>query len=283
MNIIQTTGDLFENYAAIMVKGGKMPKAEIEESFRGIIALYQETHRHYHNLDHIKELHLMQHSLGVTFKDPDAVHMAILLHDVIYTPSRAIPGKDKKTNEVMSAEYAEKLLTRAGFDNAFINRVSQLIRYTEKHDCPDEDTDAQLFIDLDMSIIGRDQQRYQKYAMDVAKEFLTVYEPKEYSIGRAGFLFKFLHNERIFKTDLFHNKFDGPARRNAQWELDNLEKITLMAAEKLPPRCTTTAQCTTSESALIITTLQGPTPWNLYGFRSVTAACPPALLTPPYQ
>ena len=79
---------------------------------------------------------------------------------------------------------------------------------------------SQIFLDLDMSIVAADVQRYTAYTQEVRQEY-SHYSDKDFAAGRLQFL-KGLVGKEIFKSDLF-KELNTPAQLNIQNEIKILE------------------------------------------------------------
>ena len=92
-----------------------------------------------------------------------------------------------------------------------------LIRLTALHGQlkrEDLDEEERLFLDCDMSILGADKERFIEYEEQIEKEYTHVYPKLLYRMGRKRFRSTILNAERIFFSDLFHEKYDKVARQN---------------------------------------------------------------------
>lgn len=176
-----------------------------------LIVRYQEPQRHYHGLTHIVDLlkKLEAHADG--FKSYEETVAALFFHDAIYD----IPGSE---NEAQSAVLAGHALEELGFSPDSIGRVKSTILATANH-AKTDDHDINLFVDLDMSILGAPQDVYKTYAERIMAEYLPVYDRQMYTNGRMElFLKPTLAADRMFLTERFR-PLDEQARSNLQWEI----------------------------------------------------------------
>jgi predicted metal-dependent HD superfamily phosphohydrolase len=184
-----------------------------EEEFAAVMARYDEPHRFYHNREHLAELFVLYEGCKDKIADTKAVIGAIFYHDLVYDPQ-------SRTNEADSAAIAEKNLTALGFDKAFAQRVAALVNYTRKHDCPAGETDAQLFLDMDMAILGSDPARYVRYSVEVGGEYTPFMGREGFYNGRLNsFLLPTMAKPRLFHTDFFEERFGAQAKKNMTWEI----------------------------------------------------------------
>jgi predicted metal-dependent HD superfamily phosphohydrolase len=190
-------------------------KSDPEPYYAELVGRYAAPQRAYHNLTHILEcLEEFAPARPLT-NDPVAVEAAIWYHDAVYDP-RA------KDNEEQSAALAEKTGVATGWPEAFRQRVKNLILATKKHDAS-LDEDAPVLVDVDLSILGRERERFDEYEMQIRKEYDWV--PDEaFAAGRTTVLQIFLGRPRIYNTDLFRDKYEAQARDNLRRSLACLER-----------------------------------------------------------
>lgn len=179
----------------------------------GVITRYAEPWRHYHDETHISEMgiHLTEAEKdGVKIHDGAAACAFVLWHDAIYDP-QAPHGR----NETLSAE-----LCRAEFaaiaEPVSVERACTAILATIGHAPPKDISacpDIAILLDVDLSILGADAERFQEYAAAIRKEYAhvpdEVYVPK-----RREVLGRFLQRDRLYLTDWAHERWDGRAREN---------------------------------------------------------------------
>ncbi|KUM28163.1 hypothetical protein AU467_13265 [Mesorhizobium loti] len=183
-------------------------------------ALYHAGDRHYHSLAHIEAMLALAEEYRRLLHDPDAVEAAIWFHDAIYD-SRA------KDNEAKSADLAEKKLAeRAKPDR--IARIAAMINATATHQLPPLDdehaaSDAALFLDMDLAILGAAPDAFDAYEKAVRREYGWVEEPM-WRAGRAAVLKSFLARPHIFHTEPFRRRFEARARENLGRSLQALQR-----------------------------------------------------------
>ena len=179
---------------------------------------YSEDGRHYHNLTHLEDVFALFDHYADKFNNPTPVMLAIFYHDAIY---KTTPLKIS-SNEKASAKLAQKHLKAAGVDDNIIHRVVELIHMTETHDTPADDADAQLFMDLDMSILAAPQERYLEYTKQIQQEYKHI-PAKMFKSGRLKFIDEALARPRIFLSDTFFTQHEEQARKNLQAEKQILQ------------------------------------------------------------
>lgn len=190
-----------------------------------LIDQYTQPHRYYHNLSHIQAMlnHFKKHKQQL--QNPLVVIFAIYYHDVIYQTDFSInPVENRKSNECLSAEFFVDQLCGC-FQEGFIQQVVELILMTEKHKLKttmmNDINDAQLFLDIDLGVLGQPPKTYQTYAKAIRQEYAHVMD-KDYQKGRIDVLVHFLKRERIYFSEAFFTKYEYQARKNLQAEITHL-------------------------------------------------------------
>jgi predicted metal-dependent HD superfamily phosphohydrolase len=180
---------------------------------------YAEPQRAYHNWTHIEELLAQFNANGQALSHPFAFRLAILFHDAIYDPRAS-------DNETRSAELFEATMkASASADDMACGR--DLILATHKHSTSDVASrfvaDAELFLDMDLSILGAGEKRFDDYDTAIREEYSFV-PIDTYRARRAEILKSFLARPRLYLTDDYHRRLDGRARANLQRAIDRLER-----------------------------------------------------------
>lgn len=174
------------------------------------------TGRPYHNLDHLNEMlsHLQRRDATV-INDPAIFALSLVYHDIIYKPTRS-------DNEARSAASATELLRQANVASSRIDRCHQLIMATKAHlPSPDDDGDEALLIDLDLAVLARDPEDYDKYTTAVRREFWML-PGFVFRRGRTKALTVFLDRGHLYHTDYGREHYEAPARENLWRELRKL-------------------------------------------------------------
>ena len=185
-----------------------------EEVYGMLSDRYSERHRAYHTLVHlthcldelVEARHLTEH--------PNEVEMALWFHDAIYDPKA-------EDNEERSAALALRIAKEAQLSEAFGKRVYDLVLATQHHR-PPEGIDAQLLVDIDLSILGRPRDEFDQYETNIRKEYRFV-PLHQYRSARTAILRRFLSRPAIYSTDFFQRKYESRARANLERSLGNLE------------------------------------------------------------
>lgn len=182
--------------------------------FAELEARYSESHRAYHNFAHVVDCLKEFESAKNLAHDPTAVEMAIWYHDSVYDP-RA------KDNEEQSAGLAAKVGNDIGLPGPLNQRVNNLILATKKHDAS-LDQDAAVIVDVDLSILGREPQRFDEYENQIRQEYGWVSD-EAFIAGRTAVLESFLSRRNIYSTEMFQSKYERQARENLKRSISRLQ------------------------------------------------------------
>ncbi len=188
----------------LMGRLGLGPNAEM---FERLEAAYAESHRHYHTSEHIDFCLDLLHEDRALAPHPDRVELAIWFHDAIYKTS-------SKKNEEKSADLARSFLLENGVDSAIAESVYGLILATT-HDAPVTGTDAEVLVDIDLAILGSDEETFWRFEKNVRKEYQWV-PSFLYRKERRKVLESFLDRQSIYACDSFRSRFEAQARMNIE-------------------------------------------------------------------
>jgi predicted metal-dependent HD superfamily phosphohydrolase len=178
-----------------------------------VLAAWGEPHRHYHDLRHLGECLARWSRWSSQAEQPGEVALALWFHDAVYEP-RA------NDNEIRSAAWGARVMTQAGVDVGAVQRVHDLIMAT-CHDAVPATADAQLVVDIDLAVLGADEERFEAYDRDVRKEYGWV-PGFLYRRKRREVLQRFLDRDRIYSTPTAFEELEAPARRNLAAALSRL-------------------------------------------------------------
>lgn len=166
---------------------------------------YAEPQRHYHTMQHLGECLAWFEREKALAEHPGEVALALWFHDAIYD----VHAHD---NEARSADWAREALLEAGADGDAAGRVHALVMAT-RHDAVPEGRDAELLIDIDLSILGAERRRFDEYERQVQAEYAFV--PDEVRLPRRrAILQRFLDRKAIYATARMHALLEAQARAN---------------------------------------------------------------------
>ncbi|HEY4002606.1 MAG TPA: hypothetical protein VGO93_27280 [Candidatus Xenobia bacterium] len=185
-----------------------------------LLQKYAEPHRHYHTGHHLRsmcrllDLDLQAQSAwdALSSTDRPALWLALWYHDREYEPK-------SKVNELTSALQFLGDCPELGVSEAVRLRVVELILLSTSHRPGSGDVLAQLFCDLDLSILGAPWDEYQAYATAIRREYAHV-ETEAFAFGRRRVLEVFLGRPRLYHC---LTELEGSARANLRREIDRLD------------------------------------------------------------
>lgn len=177
-------------------------------------AAYDEPHRAYHTARHVGAcLALLDDpAVRVLAERPVEVEAALWFHDAVYDTRAA-------DNEERSAVLAEESLGAAGTPRAVAARVAAHVRATRDHLATS--ADAQLVIDIDLSILGADPETFSRFEQEIRREYSWV-DDEAYRAGRAAVLRRFQERASIYGTPLLRERYEPRARENIARSLAEL-------------------------------------------------------------
>jgi len=173
--------------------------------FQSLVEAYTQPARAYHTLDHVQDC-LEQLDWSRTFAEhPIEVELGLWFHDFVYDTHAS-------DNEVQSAARARAALQTSGVAPDVTARVGQLILAT-RHQAAAASGDAGLIMDIDLSILGREPQEFDRYEANIRREYQWVAEA-EYRMARVQILDTFLQRATVFQTPAFQARYEEQARAN---------------------------------------------------------------------
>ena len=179
---------------------------------------YAEPQRGYHDWRHIETLLTLFEETKPLLSNPTAVLYAVLFHDAVYDPTRT-------DNEDRSADLLRTSLAGT-LDAPTLEQAVSLILATKKHVVPEglddgRGSDAAIFLDMDLSILGADEQRFDAYEDEIRTEYGHVPE-EQFRAGRTRVLEAFASRDRLYLSDWGYARFEAQARRNIGRSLSRL-------------------------------------------------------------
>lgn len=176
-----------------------------EALYHALVACYGEPHRAYHTLRHLEECLTHFAALQSFAIHPAELELALWFHDAIYDVKR-------HDNEARSADWAVACMRQANLDEAAAARVHSLILAT-RHQVLPSGVDAEILVDVDLSILAAPAPRFDEYERQVREEYRHVPQAL-FSLKRKQILEEFLARPRIFMTPLFFERHEERARLN---------------------------------------------------------------------
>jgi predicted metal-dependent HD superfamily phosphohydrolase len=182
-----------------------LPSQHTQDTFVALTNAYSEPHRYYHNVSHIQDCLDKLDCLRGNAIEPALIEIALWFHDAIYEPL-------KSANEIKSAAWACQFLKQAGASAQTIEKVNALILVTQ-HNAPAATPDEALLVDIDLSILGADEARYDQFEKNIRKEYRWV-PWFLYRAKRSAILQSFLEREIIYSNAECRENYETPARIN---------------------------------------------------------------------
>jgi predicted metal-dependent HD superfamily phosphohydrolase len=173
--------------------------------YQRLLAGYNEPQRHYHTLDHIEHCLGMFEDCKALVCEPDALEMAIWMHDVILVSGR-------RDNEALSAAlYLE--LSRGAQRDEMRELVSRLIMATLHNGDALDDADSNFMVDIDLSSFGLPWDKFLRDSLNLRAENPQLRD-QDYQLNQTGFQRGLLARPRFFLSDFFFARFEIQARDN---------------------------------------------------------------------
>lgn len=183
--------------------------------------LYAQSHRHYHNIDHInyclgklEEIKKESDCEFLTNEIYDIVERAIWWHDAVYNP---FSSNNEETSSLLFSDYFSNLEEISLYK---FNEINAAILATAHHikDQTNLSYATQIVLDIDLAGLG-DSFFFKKNSLAIRKEFHHI-DDKTFMDSRRFFLETLLKRKHIYYTDYFYEKYEIAARVNISKELD---------------------------------------------------------------
>lgn len=154
-----------------------LDKWNIKLNYNILLSMWNESHRAYHNQNHLLDLINQINENKSKFeshKDYEKMVLCALFHDCVYDPMR-------NDNEEKSAEF---FMNSCQEKNKDIIDIKQMILDTKTHEATT--TLSEKFNQLDMNIVERDFDQLLEWENGIREEY-KAYGDK-YKLGRLQFL-----------------------------------------------------------------------------------------------
>jgi predicted metal-dependent HD superfamily phosphohydrolase len=182
--------------------------------FDELLMRYQEAHRAYHTREHLEDCLGLLDEVWMQCDYPEEVAIALWFHDAIYEPHRS-------NNEAESGKWLARVCYAMDVAESSIIRMHALVMAT-CHTKPATQPDAQMLVDIDLSILGAPDERFDAYEAQIRREYRWV-PSSIYRAKRANVLKGFLARSMIYAKPLFQSRFEERARMNIERSLSKLE------------------------------------------------------------
>jgi predicted metal-dependent HD superfamily phosphohydrolase len=185
-----------------------------QSTYRALAAAYAEPHRQYHTAEHIGACLLLLDEYTHLADSALEIEIALWFHDAIYILL-------SPHNEEKSAAWCSRFLTEVNIDEPRIHRIHTLILATT-HEAAPNSNDTALIADIDLSILGRDSEQYDRFERAIRQEYKSV-PWMLYRRTRRQILQSFLARETIYTHLPLRQRFETQARSNLAAAIKALE------------------------------------------------------------
>lgn len=173
--------------------------------FAELESAYGAPGRHYHALGHIDHLLEEFDALRGLATDPEAVELALWMHDVVWTP-------DATDAEAASAAWARERLASQGVAPDLLDRMTQLILATRHPPAPPATPDEALVRDLDLLMFAAPPEVFDRCTALIRQEYAYLPEAA-WRTGRLRVLREFLGRDPIYHSEALRS-LEPMARAN---------------------------------------------------------------------
>jgi len=155
-----------------------LDKWNIKCDINTILSMWNESHRSYHNLNHLNDLisQINENKSKFSEKEYEKLMLSAIFHDIVYDPSSS-------TNEEDSANFLMECVVDKSSED--ILEVRQMILDTKTHNSTTNLSES--FNNYDMNIVERDFDQLLDWEKGISEEF-SVYPKEQYKEGRLNFL-----------------------------------------------------------------------------------------------
>ena len=175
------------------------------EVYRDLRERYDESHRYYHNFDHVTYCLEQLDAVREELDSPWDFELAIWFHDAIYKPI-------SRNNEEESADLARQQLRRMGVPSAKKAAVHHFVMLT-KHPTVPQSLDEEYLIDIDLAILGEPPEVFNTYERNIRKEYKWV-PGFVFRRKRAKLIQRILAQKSIYRSERFRDEREAQAREN---------------------------------------------------------------------
>lgn len=196
-------------------------RSDLERKLQGLLSRYNERHRHHHTFEHIQEKfgELLEHQDEVS--DPLVLGFADLYHDAFNDPF-APPGRDEYLSSILAQDELEPVY---GWRTAA--KVGYFVAATATHKERENESDLNFFLDTDLSVLGSEPERYDRYANNIAREYEDVVPVGVYIPSRISVLQKLSTRSLglgVYTTEVMREKYEHQAQENIAREISLLQQ-----------------------------------------------------------
>ena len=158
-----------------------LDKYHIKADVNMLLDMWNESHRHYHNLEHlsdlIEQINENYADKKINEKQKEILSLVALFHDIIYEPSRF-------DNEERSADFFINLCEDKASPD--ILQIKMAILDTKEH--KNSTLISEMFNKYDMSVCEKNYEDLLKWEEGIKSEFVPHFGEEAYKLGRVSFL-----------------------------------------------------------------------------------------------
>lgn len=203
--------DLVEAWHALLAPHSAAGDADA--TGRSVLVRWNEPHRRYHDLTHLRGVLASVAELASYADDVDAVLLAAWYHDAVYagTPD----------DEEQSARLAESDLAALSVEPGLVAEVARLVRMTIDHDPASGDRNGEVLSDADLATLALPPEAYQHNSAAIRDEYGHVPDDA-FRSGRTRMIESLLAAPNLYRTPLGRQRWEARARANLTAELQSL-------------------------------------------------------------
>lgn len=201
-----------DNWRALLERIGLSDLNDV--TYDKLVAAYSKPDRRYHSMAHIEDCLDQLDGCDLPANQSDPIALAIWFHDAVY-------NWRSKTNEADSAAWAAEFLNGCDATEELKVQVEGLIMATRHFVSEPLVGEQPLMVDIDLSILGRTPDVYDRYETAIREEYKWV-PVVTFRRERRAVLRGFLDRDAIYLTERYHKLYEAPARANLQRAIDKL-------------------------------------------------------------
>lgn len=164
-----------------------------------LLEAYGQPGRGYHNLEHLEEVLEWVDQVPLGQLEKERLSLALFYHDVVYDGKRG-------DNEQASADWCRRDLGE---------RAEVELILDTRHAAEPSTQLGRWMVDIDLSVLGAEPARYDRYETGVRREYswvpLFLFRRK-----RKQILLQFLERPHLYFTEFFRERLEERARANLQ-------------------------------------------------------------------
>lgn len=195
---------LLARFRALVEKLGGNPNAAVAP-FTALYAAWSAESRRYHDLNHLVDCLRELDAANAPAPAEDLAELALWYHDAIY--EAGAHDCEERSARLLASDAADLAIP-----GTVANAAAELVRATAHgRAATRSDLAAQLVLDVDLSILGKDPLRFMDFDYGVEEEYAAI-PTRAFRTGRARFLATMLERDSLYLTDQFHARYEQRAR-----------------------------------------------------------------------